>query len=257
MRLNALVVVKGGGDLATGAAYRLFQAGFQVLVTEIPQPTTVRRSVAFAEAVYAGETVVDGVTARLATSPARDFVPVLVDPTASSIRKLSPNVVVDGIMAKTNTGTAIAHAPIVVALGPGFEAGVDCHAVVETNRGHDLGRVILNGRTSANTGVPGDIGGETERRILRAPAAGTIRVCRQIGDVLTAGDVVAEVDGQPVVAQIDGVLRGLLHEGLPVRPGMKLGDVDPRAEVAHCFSISDKSLAVGGGVLEAVMRLLG
>ncbi len=256
MRLNALAVVKGGGDLATGAAYRLFRAGFRVLVTEIAQPTTVRRTVAFAEAVYAGETMVEGVTAKLGTAPGDGFVPVVVDPTAACIQQFRPQVVVDGIMVKANTGTTIDDAPVVVALGPGFEAGVDCHAVIETNRGHDLGRVVLRGRASPNTGVPGAIGGETERRILRAPASGRLRTHSHIGDVLRDGDVVAEVDGQPVVSQIAGVLRGLLHEGLSVPQGLKLGDVDPRAEVAHCFSISDKALAVGGGVVEAVMRLL-
>lgn len=264
MRIDALVVIKGGGDLATGAGYRLFRAGFQVLVTEIPQPTVVRRSVAFAEAVYAGECSVEGVRARLVGSldeasklvGRRDVVPVLVDPEARCVAKLRPAAVVDGIMAKANTGTSLGDASVVVALGPGFSAGVDCHAVIETNRGHELGRAITSGAASPDTGVPGAIGGETARRILRAPADGVVRTRAAIGDVVCNGDVVAEVDGQPVATSLAGVLRGLLHDGLAVSAGTKVGDVDPRAKPEHCFTISDKSLAVGGGALEAVMMLL-
>lgn len=263
MRIDALVVIKGGGDLATGVGHRLFRAGFQVLVTEIHEPTVVRRTVAFAEAVYAGECSVEGVRARLAGSVheatqllGRDMVPVLVDPGAECVGQLRPGVIVDGIMAKANTGTAIRDAAVVVALGPGFEAGVDCHAVIETNRGHHLGRAITVGPASANTGVPGSIDGETERRILRAPAAGTVQTRASIGDMVCEGDVVADVGGQAVRTSLVGVLRGLLHEGLTVSSGMKVGDVDPRAAPEHCFTISDKSLAIGGGALEAIMMLL-
>ncbi|HLG69409.1 MAG TPA: selenium-dependent molybdenum cofactor biosynthesis protein YqeB [Chloroflexota bacterium] len=263
MRIDALVVVKGGGDLATGAAFRLCRAGFRVIVTEIPRPTCVRRTVSFAEAVYAGEVMVEGVKARLAGSIREaermldtGVAPVLVDPAAECVRKLRPSVLVDGIMAKTNTGTCLGDAPVVVALGPGFTAGVDCHAVVETNRGHDLGRAIMDGPASADTGVPGTIEGEAARRILRAPVSGALCARRAIGAIVHAGDVVAEVDGHAVPAQIGGVLRGLLHDGLAVTAGTKVGDVDPRAKPEHCATISDKSLAVGGGVLEAVMALL-
>jgi xanthine dehydrogenase accessory factor len=263
MRIDALVVVKGGGDLATGAAFRLFRAGFPVIVTEIDAPTVVRRTVAFAEAVYAGSTTVEGVEARLVGSAAEALqavgqaaIPVLVDPEAQCVRQLRPLALIDGIMAKANTGTALADAPVVVALGPGFSAGLDCHAVIETNRGHHLGRVITGGEASPNTGVPGAIDGHTDRRILRSPAAGTLLALHAIGDAVREGDVIAQVANQRIVSQLDGVLRGLLHEGLPVAVGNKIGDVDPRAERDHCFTISDKSLAVGGGVLEAVMSLL-
>jgi xanthine dehydrogenase accessory factor len=263
MRIDALVVVKGGGDLATGAAFRLFRAGFPVIVTEIDAPTVVRRTVAFAEAVYAGSTTVEGVEARLVGSAAEALqavgqaaIPVLVDPEAQCVRQLRPLALIDGIMAKANTGTALADAPVVVALGPGFSAGLDCHAVIETNRGHHLGRVITGGEASPNTGVPGAIDGHTDRRILRSPAAGTLLALHAIGDAVREGDAIAQVANQRIVSQLDGVLRGLLHEGLPVAVGNKIGDVDPRAERDHCFTISDKSLAVGGGVLEAVMSLL-
>jgi xanthine dehydrogenase accessory factor len=263
MRIDALVVMKGGGDLATGVGHRLFRAGFQVLVTEIPEPSVVRRTVAFAEAVYAGECLVEGVRARLASSIRQalqllgeDTVPVLVDPHAAFVRELRPQAIVDGIMAKTNTGTSLSEAAVVVALGPGFTAGVDCHAVIETNRGHHLGRAIIDGTASDDTGVPGSVDGETERRILRAPSAGIVQTRASIGDVVREGDVVAEVGGQPVRTSLAGVLRGLLHDGLPATAGMKVGDVDPRAKPEHCFTISDKSLAVGGGALEAIMMLL-
>ncbi|MBV9121550.1 MAG: EF2563 family selenium-dependent molybdenum hydroxylase system protein [Chloroflexi bacterium] len=263
MRLDALVLVKGGGDMATGAAYRLFRAGFRVLVTEMPQPTAVRRTVSFAEAVYAGENRVEGVTARRAGTLAEaqsiiecGFIPVLVDPLAACLRELSPSALVDAVMAKVNTGTRRDDAPCVIALGPGFEAGLDCHAVVETNRGHHLGRVITSGGAEPNTGTPGSVGGETERRILRADRAGRLVARRTIGDFVKVGEEVANVDGAPVLSRLDGVLRGLLHDGLVVAAGAKIGDVDPRAAPDHCFTISDKSLAVGGGVLEAVMRFL-
>ncbi|MCX8067149.1 MAG: selenium-dependent molybdenum cofactor biosynthesis protein YqeB [Anaerolineae bacterium] len=259
---NFVVVVKGGGDLGTGAAWRLHRCGFRVLVTETAQPTVIRRTVAFASAVYEGTITVEGVTARRVEDEAgiwaawaAEEVPVVVDPQAEWVRRLRPQAVVDAIMAKRNTGTRITDAPIVVALGPGFVAGVDCHAVVETNRGHNLGRVILEGSAEPNTGVPGEIGGESARRVLRAPKDGLFRGVRAIGDIVRAGDVVAYVDDVPVLSQLDGVLRGLIHDGLRVHTGMKVGDVDPRAVVSHCFTISDKALAVGGGVVEAILYL--
>ena len=180
---------------------------------------------------------------------------MIVDPEGASIRRLRPHVVVDAIMAKRNTGTHITDAPVVVALGPGFTAGVDCHAVIETNRGHNLGRVILEGSAEPNTGVPGTVGGESARRVLRAPTEGTFRAVRAIGDRVQEGEVVAYVDDAPVRSQLNGVLRGLLHDGFRVHRGMKVGDVDPRGVVAHCFTISDKALAIGGGVVEAILYL--
>ncbi|MFQ6100730.1 MAG: selenium-dependent molybdenum cofactor biosynthesis protein YqeB [Anaerolineae bacterium] len=255
------MLVKGGGDLGTGVAWRLHRCGLHVLVTETVRPTVIRRAVAFASAVYEGVVTVDGVTARLVEDDAEIVatwtageVPVLVDPEGAVVQRLRPDAVVDAILAKRNVGTSIADAPVVVALGPGFTVGVDCHAVVETNRGHNLGRVILEGSAEPNTGVPGTVGGESARRVLRASAEGVFRTVRAIGDRVRVGEVVAYVDDAPVRSQLDGVVRGLLHNGLQVSTGMKVGDVDPRGVVSHCFTISDKALAVGGGVVEAILH---
>ncbi|MBI2305542.1 MAG: EF2563 family selenium-dependent molybdenum hydroxylase system protein [Chloroflexi bacterium] len=258
-----LTVVRGGGDLATGVVYRLVRAGFPVVVTEAAEPTVVRRTVALAEAVYQEEVVVEGLRGRRVNHPdaalavlKEGMVPVLVDPQALSVAHLRPWVVVDAIMAKRNLGTRISDAPVVVALGPGFQAGVDAHAVIETNRGHYLGRVILQGSAEPNTGVPGPVGGYSVERVLRAPGPGVVRAAKQIGAEVKVGEVVAWVGEQAVEAPIQGILRGLIREGIAVRAGTKMGDIDPRAAREHCFTISDKALAVGGGALEAVLYLL-
>jgi xanthine dehydrogenase accessory factor len=260
---DILVLVKGAGDLATGVAYRLHRAGFPVVMTEIAEPTPVRRTVSFAEAVYEGETQVEGLRARLVAGPAavrqaiaEGLIPVVVDPEARLVPELRPMVVVDAIIAKRNVGTSKLDAPIVIGLGPGFVAGEDVHAVVETNRGHYLGRVFLSGSAEPNTGVPGPVGGYTTERLLRAPVEGTFASVCSIGDQVEKGEVAARVDGEPVLAGVGGVLRGLVRDGLHVTKGMKIGDVDPRAARDHCFTISDKGLAIGGGVLEAVLFLL-
>jgi xanthine dehydrogenase accessory factor len=257
-------LVKGGGDLATGVALRLHRAGFAVIVTEIARPTVVRRTVAFAEAVYEGRAVVEGIEAVRVDDPgqaeevlARGLIPVLVDPEARALRAIRPALLVDAIVAKRNLGTRISDAPAVVALGPGFTAGRDVHAVVETKRGHRLGRVITEGAAAPNTGVPGEIGGYAVERLLRAPAAGVFRSELRIGAALDADDIVGYVGEVPVRARLDGVLRGLLHPGLEVTIGLKLGDIDARARPEDCFTVSDKALAVAGGVLEAACTLLG
>ncbi len=263
MRDRLLVVVRGGGDLGTGVALRLRRAGFRVAVLEAPQPTAIRRAVALASAVYDGSIVVEGIVARgvridddLDSIWAHGEVPVVVDPGASSLARLQPDALVDAIMAKRNLGTRIADAPIVVALGPGFTVGVDCHAVVETNRGHHLGRVYYAGSAQRDTGVPGAIGGQDALRALRAPVEGMFQASKQIGDRVVKGDVIGRVGESPVVAQIDGVLRGVLHDGLTIPADTKVADVDPRGVVEHCFTVSDKAWAVGGGALEAVLYLL-
>jgi xanthine dehydrogenase accessory factor len=260
---DILVVIKGGGDLATGVAHRLHRAGMQIVVTELAQPTVIRRAVAVASAVFEGQVEVEGLVARLVESDQRirailavGLVPVVIDPRGEVIARLRPTVVVDAIMAKRNTGTRITDAPIVIALGPGFTAGVDVHAVIETNRGHNLGRVILSGSAEPHTGVPGPTAGYTHERVLRAPCEGTFTGKRHIGDLVEAGEVVASVAGQPVTAKIPGVVRGLLADGLLVKGGTKVGDVDPQGVREHCFTISDKARAIGGGVLEAVLYLL-
>ncbi len=254
------VLVRGGGDLGSGVVYRLYKAGFPVLVTETDTPLVVRRTVAFAEAVYADEVQVEGIVARrvetidqVLVAWQRGEVPVMVDPEAQVRDQLSFAVVVDAIMAKRNTGTRITDAPLVVALGPGFTAGVDCHAVVETARGHTLGRVYWSGRALPDTGTPGKVLGYDRERVLRAPREGYVTPRVRIGERVTENQVICTVGGEPVRAPFPGVLRGLIHPRVFVRKGMKIGDVDPRGDPAHCFTISDKSLAIGGGVVEAVL----
>ncbi len=258
-----LVVIRGGGDLASGVAHRLWSAGFRAVILEIPQPTVIRRAVAFAEAVYEGRAAVEGVTALLAGSVdealrtlAQEMLPVLVDPEGRSIAKLAPMALVDAILAKRNLGTRLDQAPLVIGLGPGFTAGLDVHAVVETRRGHNLGKVIWDGQAEPDTGIPEPVGGFAAERVVRAPQEGIFRPVAAIGDRVAAGEPVAYVESAgkvEVQAKISGVLRGILREGLRVTAGMKVGDIDPRGERSYCFSISDKARAIGGGVLEAIM----
>jgi xanthine dehydrogenase accessory factor len=255
-----LVLIKGAGDLATGCAVRLSRAGFPVVMTELAAPTAVRRTVAFSEAVLDGVAVVEGVSAqraqgaRAARRLALDgVVAVLVDPGGSAADRLRPSVVVDARMAKVNLGTSRGEAPIVIGLGPGFFAGTDVDAVIETNRGHNLGAALLEGSAEPNTGVPGEVGGYGVERLLRAPASGRLAARVAIGERVEAGTVVGEVAGQPIRARIAGILRGLVRDGADVREGQKIGDVDPRARPEHCFSVSDKARAVAGGVLEAIL----
>ena len=254
------ILIRGGGDLATGVAHRLHRAGFTVMVTELPQPLAVRRAVSFAEAVYSERITVEGVTAHLAPDPmvgltytALDEIPVIVDADDTVIKQMRPPIVVDARIAKKNLGTRLGDAPLVIALGPGFSAGEDCHAVVETNRGHNLGRVYWEGSAEPDTGKPEAIRGFVGERVLRASRAGVFKARLEIGDLVKKGQGVADVEGSPIEAQFDGVLRGLLHDGLRVTAGMKVGDLDPRGARAYCFLISDKARSVGGGVLEAIL----
>lgn len=256
-----LVVIRGAGDLASGIAHRLRRAGLAVAMTEVPEPRALRRAVSFATAIYEGSIAIEGVEAHRAASSdearlllRQGLIAVLVDPECQALQDLRPEVLVDAIMAKRNLGTRIDSAPLVIGVGPGFAAGVDVHAVIETQRGHDLGRVIYQGSAAANTGVPGAVLGYTRERVLWAPAAGVLRGGLPIGTRVEAGQAVAEVDGRPVVAAVSGVLRGLMHDGLRVEAGEKVGDVDPRGVAEHCFTISDKARAIGGGVLEAILH---
>ena len=254
-----LTLIRGAGDLATDVALRLRRCGFPIIMTEVEQPLAVRRTVAFAQAVYDGETTVEGVTARCVNLPfakgvlGRGDIPVIVDPDGDCRAAFQPDIVVDARVAKHNLDTTLADATLVIGLGPGFTAGVDCHAVIETNRGHNLGRVIWAGSAEPDTGVPGRVGGADAERVLRAPAAGQVETLREIGALVQAGEVVARVGGVDVAAPIAGVLRGLLHAGLSVEAGTKLGDIDPRADPSVIHTVSDKSLAIAGGVLEAIL----
>lgn len=256
-----LILIRGAGDIATGVALRLYRSRMQVVMTDLPQPTAIRRTVCFSPAITHGETVVEGVHAARAETAeqalallAEGIVPVLPDPQLTCLPALHPGALVDAILAKKNLGTHITDAPVVVGVGPGFTAGVDCHAAVETMRGHYLGRVITDGSPIPNTNIPGLIGGFAGERVLRAPADGIFHQIQDIGAVVKAGDVVGEVAGEPMRCHIDGVLRGILADGTPVHKGMKSGDVDPRGETAYCNTVSDKALAVGGGVLQAVLQ---
>lgn len=259
--MSKTVLIKGAGDLASGIALRLYRSGYSVVMTDIAVPTTVRRTVAFSPAVYRGEAVVEDVTGIRCNSLEvvkktikERKIAIVVDEHADICRELKPDVVVDAILAKHNLGTKLTDAATVIGVGPGFTAGKDCHVVVETKRGHYLGRCIWEGSAIPNTGVPGLIGGYATERLIRATADGYFRGCVSIGDRVKAGDVVGYAGEKPVYAQIDGVVRGLLQDGVPVKEGMKSGDVDPRCEIDHCFTVSDKASAIGGGVLEAICR---
>jgi len=258
--MNFLVLIKGGGDLASGVAHRLFVSGFRVVILELLEPKMIRRTVSFAEAVYSGKWRIEGVTARKVKKIPQKFldgkrlnyIPVMVDPEGETVRIIKPDVLVDGRMAKRNLGTRRNDAPIVIGLGPGFVAGKDVDAVVETKRGHTLGKVIWKGEALPNTGVPGEIGGFSIERLLRSPSEGIFCPEKKIGDPVKKGDVVARVSGEAIRARIDGIVRGLLKEGLFVEKNFKVGDIDPR-EGIDVFTISDKARSIGGGVLEAIL----
>ena len=256
------ILIKGAGDLASGIACRLHRCGFFVVMTEIPVPTTVRRTVAFSRAVYESRTKVEDITGVLCRNMeeveealSKDQVAVVVDEECAIRVKWNPDAVVDAIIAKKNLGTRITDADIVIGVGPGFTAGKDCHCVVETKRGHDLGRCIWNGSAVPNTGIPGMIGGYDKERIIRAVDNGVFHPAVTIGTAVQLNDVVGYVNDTPVLAQVGGVVRGLLQEGVTVFCGMKSGDIDPRGVTCHCYTISDKASAIGGGVLEAVLSL--
>ena len=267
--MKNLVIVRGGGDLATGTIHKLYRCGFPVLILEVPNPSAIRRNVAFSEAVYEEHQTVENVTCYRAHSLPHAMsllqerkLTVLVDPKGDSIPQLQPMAVVDAILAKKNLGTHKAMAPITVALGPGFNAGTDVDAVIETNRGHNLGRVLWEGCAAPNTGIPGIIGGFGKERVLYSPAAGIIRHICKITDTVQKGDIIAELETEqgpvPISATLDGLLRGLIRDGYPVTKGFKIADIDPRLEeYQNCFTISDKSRCIAGGVVEAILQLKG
>jgi len=254
------VCVKGGGDIASGVTWRLHHSGFRVFITEIGQPTTVRRGVAFSEAVYNGNTVVEGLEAVLVQQAVDAYaqweqgkIPVFVDPDCDARHQIRPDVIVDAILAKKNTGTTIRDAPLVIGLGPDFEAGRDVNFVVETNRGHWLGRLLLTGAAEPDTHEPSPVLGITNDRVIRAPADGQWKNKLDIGRPVRKGDLVGSVSGVPVNALIDGILRGMIHPGINVKAGLKIGDIDPRGRKEYCYFMSDKALAIAGGVLEGIL----
>lgn len=265
--MNDFIVVRGGGDIATGTIYKLYKSGFQVLVLETDYPSAIRRNVAFSEAVYEGQQTVEDVTCYLAhdLKEAKYFLnegklTMLVDPQAQCLQNLKPIALVDGILAKKNLGTTKDMAPIIIALGPGFVAGKDVDAVIETMRGHSLGRIIYDGEAIKNTGVPGNIGGYDKERVIHSPVPGILRNVKKITDVVKKGDLIAVIEtiqGEvPISATIDGLLRGLIRDGYPVSEHFKIADIDPRLhEYDNCFTISDKARCIAGGVLEAILYL--
>ena len=267
--MKNLIIVRGGGDLATGSIYKLKKSGFPVLILEVPNPSAIRRNVAFCEAVYQGEQTVEDMTCYKAETlmQAKQYLEegkltVLVDPAGESISQLKPLAVVDGILAKRNLGTNRTMAPITVALGPGFIAGQDVDAVIETKRGHNLGRVFWTGSAAPNTGIPGMVGGYGKERVIHSPAKGIVRNVKRITDTVSKGEVIAVVETRegvvPIKATLDGVLRGLIRDRYPVTPGFKMADIDPRGdEYNNCFTISDKARCIAGGVLEAILQRKG
>lgn len=265
--MKDLIIVRGGGDLATGTIYKLYRCGFPVLILEVAAPSAIRRNVAFSEAVYQGMQTVEDVTCHRADSLEHakallhdGKLPILVDPEGRAIAELKPLAVVDAILAKRNLGTRRDMAPITVALGPGFCAGEDVDAVIETKRGHHLGRVLWNGSAAPNTGIPGIIGGYGKERVIHSPAAGILRNICKVTDTVEKGQVIAVVETEngdvPVAATLDGLLRGLIRDGYPVTKGFKIADIDPRTEeYQNCFTISDKARCIAGGVVEAILQL--
>jgi xanthine dehydrogenase accessory factor len=256
-----IVLIKGGGEVASGIAHRLYRSHFRVCLTEIANPLAVSRGTCFSEAVFDGGKTIEGVTAQLVSVSMEEIckvwqhgnIPIIIDPEASIKEKIKPDVLVDAIMAKRNLGTKITDAPLVIGMGTGFYAGRDVHMVVETNHSNNLGRVIVDGETEKNTRTPVAIGGLTRERVIWAPQAGTFTTDREIGDSVVVGEVVGRIGDLPLEAPIGGILRGLIRDGVKVSKGVKLIEVDPVHDKAVCYVIRDKMRAIGGGVLEAIM----
>jgi xanthine dehydrogenase accessory factor len=258
---NLVILIRGAGEMATGVAHRLASCRFKVCLTETSNPQAVRREVAFSEAIFDLEKEVEGIVAKLVESPVHILevwreskIPIIIDPEAKVKDYLKPDVFIDATLAKKNLGTKIMDAPLVIGLGPGFSAGNDVHLVIETNRGHNLGRIIAHGEAEPNTGIPGPIAGYAEERVIRAPRNGKFKTLKKIGDGVKANEEVGMIENAMVQSRIAGVVRGLLRDGTEVWKGMKLGDVDPRGNRAHCYTISDKARTISGGVLQAILE---
>ncbi|WP_233541797.1 selenium-dependent molybdenum cofactor biosynthesis protein YqeB [Coprobacillus sp. AF33-1AC] len=263
MNMNNLIIVRGGGDIATGTIYKLYQCGFDVLILEVAKPSAIRRNVAFCEAIYDTKKTVENLTCYLAHDRdevksllSRHQLTLFIDPEGTIIQELKPLAVVDAILAKKNLGTKKDMAPITVGLGPGFEAGKDVDAVIETMRGHQLGRIIYQGTAINNTGVPGLIQGYGKERVIHSPCSGKVKHVKKITDIVKKGEIIAYVDKTPIYATLDGLLRGLIKENYVVTKGFKMADIDPRVnEYQNCFTISDKARCIAGGVVEAILHL--
>lgn len=258
---DEIVIVRGGGDIASGIIQKLHRCGFRVLVLEIAKPTCIRRKVSFSEAIYDGEVIIEGTTSvfvknieEIKSTWNEKKIPVIIDPKGNYIDIIKPEILVDAILAKKNLGTNMNMAHITIGVGPGFYAGKDVHAVIETMRGHNLGRIILNGEAQKDTGMPGDIMGYSKERVIYSSSAGVVKNVRDISDIVKVGEIIAYIDNTPVTATIDGVLRGIIRDGMKVPEKFKIADIDPRLkEKENCFTISDKSRSIAGGVLEAIL----
>ncbi len=261
MKQRPIVAIKGAGDLASGIAVRLGRSGFRVILSELPKPLCIRRTIAFANTVFDGKMKVENIESGLISDPQEadslwnsKRIPVIVDPDSSRILSLKPDVLIDArIMKNYRDDIHIQDAPLVIGLGPGFIAGKNVHAVIETNRGHDLGRVLWSGEAEPDTGVPGLIKGESVKRVQKAPCDGTFVPQVEIGDPVKEGDIMATVNGKPVLASLDGIVRGVIYPGIYVEKGLKIMDIDPRGKREHCFTVSDKASAIGGAILEAIL----
>jgi len=260
---GSIVLVRGAGEQASGVGWALAKAGFRVLMTEVEQPLMVRWPVSFGTAVEEGKWSVEGLVARRVSSPeecpnvwGNGEIPILIDPDLNVLDLWQPEVLVDAILAKRNLGTQRQMAPLTIGLGPGFTAGEDVHLVIETNRGHDLGRIIASGTAEPNTGIPGNIAGYSRERVIYSPQAGVFRAQRQIGEKVAAGDVLGTIEGlnTPVLSPLDGVLRGLLRSGVRVGQQVKVGDIDPRGKVEYCWTISEKARAIGAAVVLSILE---
>ncbi len=255
-----IIALRGGGDLGSGVACRLHRSGFRVVILEVEKPLAVRRTVSFAQAVIDGKATVEGITAVRAVTLAEvrqawqdGHLPVMVDPEVKVNAELKPDVIIDATLAKRDNGLHCDMAPLTIALGPGFEAGKHADIVIETNRGHDLGRLIFQGEAKPDTGIPAPVEGHGAERLLRAPCAGTVSHVLDIGTEVRKGEVICRVAGRPVTAPFDGIVRGLIMNGRSVPQGLKIGDVDPRPVKTNCYTVSDKARALGGSVLEAIL----
>lgn len=255
-----IIVLRSGGDIGTAVAHKFHRSGFKVLILEVAEPMAIRRKVAFSEAIFDGEIVVEGVTCKLASELKdifefwdKDMIPIFIDETGAVLDDIKASVLIDAILAKRNTNTTINMAPLTIGLGPGFTSGKDVDVVIETNRGHDLGRIIYKGEAEKDTGIPGKILGYAGERVLRAPGDGTVRVIKTIGELVSENEIILYVDNLEVRSKINGVIRGCIRDGVKVYAGMKIGDVDPRKILDNCDTISDKARCIAGGVLEAVL----
>src|SRR4030042_173153 len=258
-----IVLIRGGGDLASGVAFRLYKSGFKVVIAELPKPLAVRRLACFSEAIYSGEVTVEGIVAkrvseiddplRILQLLSKGWIPVLIDPDGKSIQSVHPTVIVDARMLKTAPEPLRHSAKLYIGLGPGFIGGVNCHVVIETKRGHWLGRVLWEGPTQSDSGIPEAVGEKQANRALYSPADGTLLPIKTIGASILEREPIAEINGQPILAPFKGTLRGLIHPDVEIHQGMKIGDLDPRDDPDLVNHVSDKALAIGGAVLEAIL----